>query len=121
MRFFDQLNRPYVVEGTRALINGESFDFAFREMVYDLTQTSSLTVEQRDWLIAKRAEAEAINQHLINNELSQHSRTEASLTVVSNATASPWQASSGSVDGNDFFAYNAVRTWTYPDVIQGLN
>ncbi|GAA4278045.1 hypothetical protein [Aquimarina mytili] len=61
--FFTMLDRPYVIEGTIALLNNQPFDFAFREMVYDLSNALSLNQDQKDWLIDHRAEAEALDQY----------------------------------------------------------
>ncbi len=58
VRFLSMLDRPYVIEGTRALLNNQPFDFAFRKKVYDVSKALTLNQEQKDWLITNRNKTE---------------------------------------------------------------
>ncbi len=115
IRFHEMVDRPYVLEGVRALLNNQSFDFAHRTRVWELTKDLSLNDEQKNWLISRVEETKAIQSHLIINNNSIRSQTEAILTIGSGATTSPWVSASGTIAGNENFRYDATRTWTYPD------
>ncbi len=58
LRFPDMLQYPYVIEGFQALARGETFDFAFRKKVYDLSNALSLNQAQTDWLVTHRSKTE---------------------------------------------------------------
>ncbi len=73
IRLLPMIDRPYVVEGTRALLNRQPFDFAFREMVYNLSNRLKLNDAQKSTLISYKTEAESINRYLIENNYSPES------------------------------------------------
>ncbi len=58
--FHHHIDRPYVAEGFRSILNGESFDFAFKRMVYELSNTLNLSEAQENWLVGNRDETEAL-------------------------------------------------------------
>ncbi len=63
LRFPNMLQKPFVIEGLQAYANGEPFDFEFRSMVYELSQRLQLNQTQKDWLIANKPQAQALNNH----------------------------------------------------------
>ncbi|TSE04797.1 hypothetical protein [Aquimarina algiphila] len=60
-------DHPVHIEGALALARGETFDFEFRKIVYDLTNSLQLDNVQKDWLLNNRERAFKINDYLSAN------------------------------------------------------
>lgn len=109
------LRSDIALDGARAYVSGNIATAEHLFRVSNLSQRLALTSELNQWLLDNPTQATLVNNHLIQNEFSGHSQTEATLHIASGASASPWQTTSGTIDGNDNFKYDATRTWTYPD------
>ncbi len=65
--FFTMLDRPYVIDGAMALLDGQAFDFEFRAMVFDLANDLNLNQEQKEWLINNPDQVNEIDNFVIDN------------------------------------------------------
>ncbi len=74
VHFLSMLDRPYVIEGVRALQNNQPFDFAFRGMVHNLVQDLSLDGNQENWLIVNPNEATNLDEYFRNTNNSDFTR-----------------------------------------------
>ncbi|WP_271769545.1 hypothetical protein [Aquimarina algiphila] len=73
LSFPSMLQIPYAVEGALATARGETFDFAFRKKVYDISQALNLNPAQQNELINMPTETGLIFDYLTANNSSANS------------------------------------------------
>ncbi|WP_109433968.1 hypothetical protein [Aquimarina sp. AU119] len=73
LSFPSMLQIPYAVEGALATARGETFDFAFRKKVYDISQALNLNPAQQNELINMPTETGLIFDYLTANNFSANS------------------------------------------------